>query len=101
MSADTLATAGRHALPLALALAAPSLTLAAPALAGPKAGTTVKVSAGSPSEFAFKLSKTRIPAGRVTFEVKNAGTVAHDFKVCTSPKGGLANTCAGKGTKLI
>jgi uncharacterized cupredoxin-like copper-binding protein len=51
--------------------------------------TAVTVTAGSPSEFRFKLSKTKVPHGSVTFTVKNAGAVPHDFKI------------AGKKTKLL
>ena len=49
-------------------------------------GTTVKVTA---TEFKFKLSKTTVPHGTVTFTVKNAGHVGHDFKI------------GGKKTKVI
>jgi uncharacterized cupredoxin-like copper-binding protein len=41
-------------------------------------GTAVTVTA---SEFKFKLSKTSVPHGSVTFTVKNAGHVGHDFKI--------------------
>jgi plastocyanin len=51
--------------------------------------TTVNVTAGSPSEFKFKLSKVKVPKGIVTFKVKNAGSVPHDFKI------------AGRKTKLL
>ena len=51
--------------------------------------TAVAVVAGSPSEFKFKLSKTRVPHGAVVFTVKNVGAVPHDFKI------------AGKKTKLL
>jgi uncharacterized cupredoxin-like copper-binding protein len=51
--------------------------------------TTVNVAAGSPSEFKFKLSKTKVPKGIVTFKVKNVGQVPHDFKI------------AGRKTKLL
>ena len=51
--------------------------------------TTVNVSAGSPSEFKFKLSKAKVPHGVVTFVVKNVGQVPHDFKI------------AGKKTKML
>lgn len=50
------------------------------------AGTAVTVTA---TEFHFKLSKTSVPAGSVTFTVKNAGKVSHDFKI------------GGKKTSLI
>ena len=51
------------------------------------ATSTVQVKAG---EFFFKLSKTSIAKpGTVVFTVKNAGHIAHDFKI------------AGKKTALI
>ena len=53
------------------------------------AATTVAVSAGTPSEFAFKLSKATVPSGVVHFKVTNNGTIAHDFEI------------AGKKTKLL
>jgi uncharacterized cupredoxin-like copper-binding protein len=67
------------------------VTLGAQASATPAAqtATTVTVSAGKPSEFAFKLSKTTIPAGVVHFKVTNDGTIVHDFDI------------AGKKTKLL
>jgi len=37
----------------------------------------------------------------VTFKVKNGGALPHDFKVCSSPKGGSANSCAGRSTPLL
>jgi uncharacterized cupredoxin-like copper-binding protein len=51
--------------------------------------TNVTVLAGRPSEFGFKLSKTRVPKGVVVFTVKNMGAIAHDFKI------------AGKKTRLL
>jgi plastocyanin len=51
--------------------------------------TRVTVTAGKPSEFAFKLSKSVIPVGPVSFKVTNAGTIVHDFKI------------AGKKTRLL
>jgi uncharacterized cupredoxin-like copper-binding protein len=63
--------------------------------------TTVSVTAGKPSEFKFKLSKTKVPAGKVTFSVTNGGSIMHSFKVCSSNKGGTANACAGTGTKIL
>jgi uncharacterized cupredoxin-like copper-binding protein len=41
-------------------------------------GTAVTVTA---TEFHFKLSKTSVPHGSVTFTVMNKGHVAHDFKI--------------------
>ncbi len=51
--------------------------------------TTVTVTAGKPSVFAFTLSKTKIPKGAVTFKVTNTGTIVHDFEI------------AGKKTKNL
>jgi uncharacterized cupredoxin-like copper-binding protein len=55
----------------------------------PAKTTKLAVSAGSPSEFRFKLSKLRVPTGVVTFVVTNKGHLPHDFKI------------AGKKTKLL
>jgi uncharacterized cupredoxin-like copper-binding protein len=63
--------------------------------------TTVRVTAGKPGEFRFTLSKKVVPHGTVTFRLTNGGAIPHDIKICSSPKGRLANSCAGKGTKLI
>ena len=49
-------------------------------------GTAVTVTA---TEFHFKLSKTSVPHGSVTFTVVNKGKLSHDFKI------------AGKKTPLI
>jgi nitrite reductase (NO-forming) len=43
--------------------------------------TTITVTAGSPSEFKFKLSKMSAKAGLVTFKVTNKGALPHDFKI--------------------
>jgi uncharacterized cupredoxin-like copper-binding protein len=64
-------------------------------------GTVVTVTAGSPTEFGFKLSTKSVKAGTITFKVTNKGALSHTFKVCTSAKGGSANACAGKGTAMI
>jgi len=78
------------------------LGLLVPAGAGAaRNATTVHVTAGKPSEFAFILSKKVLPHGTVTFRLKNGGMIPHDLKICASPKGGSANSCAGKVTKLI
>lgn len=53
------------------------------------AATTVRISAGSPTEFRFKLSKLAVRTGVVTFVVTNKGHLPHDFKI------------AGKTTKLL
>src|SRR5713101_347420 len=65
--------------------------------------TIVTVTAGKPSELAFKLSKfSALPAGPITFKVTNMGLGFHDFKICTTPVTSLAkNACLGKVTKLL
>jgi uncharacterized cupredoxin-like copper-binding protein len=52
--------------------------LAAPATHSATKVTTVNVSA---SNFKFKLSKTSVPKGSVTFVVKNTSAIAHNFKI--------------------
>ena len=64
------------------------------------AATVVNVTAGK-SGFSFTLSKSTVPHGAITFKVKNAGGFPHSFKLCSSPKGGSANSCTGKGTPTI
>jgi len=46
------------------------------------------------------LSTTTLKLGTATFNVSNAGSVPHDFFVCSVPSDGTANTCAGTGTPL-
>lgn len=58
-----------------------ALTLALPALARQDATTNVTVNAGSPSEFAFKLSKTAAKRGTVVFKLVNQGDIKHNFKI--------------------
>ena len=50
--------------------------------------SSVRVAAGTPSEFHFKLTGTARP-GTVTFRITNRGKLAHDFKI------------AGKKTKIL
>lgn len=71
--------------------------------------TVVTVTAGKPSEYAFKLSKwSALPwqavtrSGTVTFKVTNKGALSHRFKVCaTAVTSAKLNTCNGAGTKLL
>jgi uncharacterized cupredoxin-like copper-binding protein len=65
--------------------------------------TVISVTAGKPSELAFKLSKfSSLPKGTITFKVTNAGLAFHDFKLCTAPvASAAANACAGKVTKIL
>ena len=83
--------------------AAAMLAWTLPALAHParSAGTIVNVVAGKPSEFKFQLSASSVKHGSVTFKVTDGGALPHDFKICSSPKGGSATSCAGTATALI
>ncbi len=45
------------------------------------AATTVPVTLGSPQEFSLGLGSSTIPAGKVSFDVKNAGSMVHEFVV--------------------
>jgi uncharacterized cupredoxin-like copper-binding protein len=91
-----------------LAVIALILTVVGPAAAKLGTRTTAKitvvtVTAGKPSELAFKLSKfSALPAGTVTFNVKNMGLGSHDFKICTTPTAtATKNACVGKVTKIL
>ena len=78
------------------------MALVLPALAGAaERATTVTVTAGKPSEFRFQLSTKTVKHGTVTFNVRNSGSIPHDFKICASSKGGTANACTGKTTKQL
>jgi uncharacterized cupredoxin-like copper-binding protein len=57
-----------------------SLVVAVAALASLDA-TTVAVTAGKPTEFKFKLSKTAAAKGAISFKVTNKGKLSHDFKI--------------------
>jgi len=67
--------------------------------------SVITVTAGKPSELAFKLSKfSGVPTGTVTFKVTNMGVAFHNFKICTIPVPGAAgakNVCFGKGTPIL
>ena len=72
--------------------------------ATPAAATVpvIHVTAGKPSELAFTLSNSAIPAaGKVTFEVTNAGTIAHDFEICSAPSANNGNACKGTTTPML
>ena len=77
------------ALALVVVTAALVWTLPAGAQETTTQATKVVVSAGTPTEFKFKLSKLTVPKGVVTFVVTNKGQLPHDFKI------------AGKKTKLL
>jgi uncharacterized cupredoxin-like copper-binding protein len=84
------------------ALAALMLAWALPAMATrTTSAATVTVTAGKPSEFHFTLSAMSVPKGSVTFSITNKGALSHDFKVCSSSKGGSADSCTGTATSLI
>jgi uncharacterized cupredoxin-like copper-binding protein len=86
---------------VAVLVAALAWTIAASAHSGTAKATVVTVTAGKPTEFGFQLSTKSIKTGAVTFKVVNKGKIAHTFKVCSSSKGGSANSCTGKVTAGI
>jgi len=108
---------GRHALLLAAAVAGvaavcvPAAARSAVASGHGQAGTgaVVVVTAGKPTELAFRLSRSSLlpwAAGkaseRITFSVTNRGSQPHDFKVCTGVRpGATANGCAGSATRTL
>jgi uncharacterized cupredoxin-like copper-binding protein len=58
------------------------LVWAIPAMAhSSRATSTVTVTAGKPSIFAFTLSTKTVKHGAVTFKVKNGGALPHDFAI--------------------
>jgi plastocyanin len=63
------------------------------------------VTAGKPSELAFRLSKNSLlPVGTVTFKVTNMGVAYHNFKICTIPvptAAGAQNSCIGTSTRTL
>ncbi len=100
----------RRLLVVTAALASLALLAALPALARNAAGAgtadaklakTITVTITAANQFRFKLSAAKVPRAVVTFKITNLGSLPHTFKVCTSNKGGTANTCNGKGTKTI
>jgi uncharacterized cupredoxin-like copper-binding protein len=67
--------------------------------------TLITVTAGKPSELAFKLSKSSmLPVGLITFKVTDMGVAFHNFRLCAKPVASptsVANACAGKSTPLL
>jgi len=65
----------------------------------------ITVTAGKPSELAFKLSKTSlVRAGAITFKVTNMGVAFHNFKICATPLASAASAkdaCTGKATPIL
>jgi uncharacterized cupredoxin-like copper-binding protein len=90
---------------LALAVAAltAALLAAVPALASAKktVATTVNVTVNKSNDFKFVLSKKSVTHGALTFKFSNKGSLTHDFKLCSSNKGGTGNSCAGKLTPMV
>jgi uncharacterized cupredoxin-like copper-binding protein len=72
------AAAVATALLAACASAGAGATPSPPATNAANASHTVDVTL---SEFKVQLSTTSLPAGKVTFQVKNAGTVQHEFVI--------------------
>jgi len=92
-----------------LAFASAAFVAVAPAAAASRTNrsTVLNVLAGFPTEFKFAFrvpvggKPGQVPLGTVVFKVRNAGKLAHTFKVCSSPGKITANSCAGTGTATI
>ena len=83
-------------------IACVALVASFPLLAGAATKTsTVTVTINKSNDFLFRLSTKSVPAGKVTFKVSNNGQLPHDFKLCSSNKGGTNNACTGKVTPMI
>lgn len=79
----------RLALVLAAGLAAASAPWPAPApLTAAAPGTTVAVTT---REFAFEPAVLTVPAGAITFEVRNEGVIEHNFVVEDAQRTALAS----------
>jgi uncharacterized cupredoxin-like copper-binding protein len=76
----------------AVALLTSGALLVAPATVGAASKVSVKA-----SEFKFSLAKKSVGKGKVKFTIKNAGHVAHNFKINGKKSKTLA---AGKSTTL-
>jgi uncharacterized cupredoxin-like copper-binding protein len=61
-----------------LVVAALAVALVGVGIPVASAATTVNVTA---KEFKYTLSKTSVHRGKVTFKIKNAGHLKHDFKI--------------------
>jgi uncharacterized cupredoxin-like copper-binding protein len=82
------------------------VSIAALAAAGVVAGATTALSAGSAvsvtaTEMKFKLNKTTVPKGAVTFTVANKGAVDHDFKIAGKKTAMLKAGKTGKVTVTL
>jgi plastocyanin len=65
-------------------------------------GSVVAVTVGKPSEFAFTLSRSRVPLGTAVFNVTNRGRIPHQFTVCkTAVASATRNSCRGIGTRIL
>jgi uncharacterized cupredoxin-like copper-binding protein len=81
-----------------------ALLAALPAFAGSgkkTATTKISVTVNKSNDFKFILSPKTAKVGKVTFTFSNKGQLPHDFKLCSSNKGGTANACKGKVTPLV
>ena len=87
-------------LTLSLAAVVAVLAWTLPASAQQRAAT-VKSPKGSRVSSGIRVAPKSVKHGAVTFKVTNSGLLPHDFKLCSSNKGGTANACAGKSTALI
>lgn len=66
--------------------------------ATPSTATTVTVDLGKGSEFNMTSSVASAPAGKITFDVKNDGTMLHEMVVVPEPAGGVDALKQADGT---
>ena len=83
---------------LALVASIPALAASAKA---PAATTKVSVTVNKSNDFKFIVKPTSAKVGKLVFTFTNNGQLPHDFKLCSSNKGGTANSCTGKVTPLV
>jgi uncharacterized cupredoxin-like copper-binding protein len=84
-------------LTLALGVALAALVVAAPVAAHSTAAAATTVTVKM-KEFKFILSKKSVHHGKITFTLKNIGTIPHDFKIGTKKSKMIAK---GKTGKLV
>ena len=88
---------------VAAVLAATALVAVPTAIAQPRASqvSNVSVTAGKPAEFHFVVAPGTVKRGVIVFKITNKGVLPHDFKLCSKRNQPLANSCAGRATRLI
>jgi uncharacterized cupredoxin-like copper-binding protein len=80
-SAATPSAPAASAAPPAVSAAPPSTAASAASVAPPSTAASGGAVTAKESEFKIELSATTAPAGSVTFQINNGGTVVHEFVV--------------------